>query len=205
MFQLTSWLVDTSPWPARWNCGAWDPLLGWGTICALGLLSLFYVIIPTLCLLLVRRRPQIVPDQRITMQLCGFMMLCGVTSVVDAVMFWWPAYRLAFVLRAIAVIVSIFAAWRLWRLRELITEFRSPTEYRHIIAQKDQKIANYAVGRVQLLDEAVNQTISQQSLVQEIERLRTQLENKISLEEMERMRENLVRLRRTAETAGAIG
>lgn len=45
----------------------------------------------------------------------AFIILCGSTHLIDAVMFWWPGYRLSALLRVLTAIVSLGTAFALIR------------------------------------------------------------------------------------------
>jgi signal transduction histidine kinase len=55
----------------------------------------------------------------------AFVILCGLTHLVDALLFWWPAYRLSAILRFVTAIVSIFAAYGLKRVFPILLGLRT--------------------------------------------------------------------------------
>src|SRR4051794_38086750 len=97
-------LFDTSDFPARWRCGNWSDSLGWLHILSdIGIWSAYFA---TPCVLLLfgfRRRA--LPFRRLFFLFGAFILLCGATHLMEAVIFWWPAYRLAGALKLVTAVV----------------------------------------------------------------------------------------------------
>jgi cyanate permease len=87
-------LFDTSGFPARWHCGVWSAQLGWVTISSDLLVFGAYMAIPLLLVYFIRRRRD-VPFTGIFWLFCAFIAFCGLTHLIEALIFWWPAYRLS--------------------------------------------------------------------------------------------------------------
>ncbi|MGZ3318198.1 MAG: ATP-binding protein, partial [Isosphaeraceae bacterium] len=87
-------LFDTSDFPRRWDCGSWTPGLGWLHILSdLGVWSA-YLAIPCILVYFVLRKKDI-PFRAIFWLFGAFILACGTTHLMEAIIFWWPAYRLA--------------------------------------------------------------------------------------------------------------
>src|SRR5262245_59869986 len=86
-------LFDVSDFNARWTCGpGWTPTLGWLHILAdLGVWSAYLAIPCVLAYFLFRRRD--LPFRGLFLLFGLFILACGATHLLDAIMFWWPAYR----------------------------------------------------------------------------------------------------------------
>src|SRR5260221_14699566 len=95
MFEFLMHLFDTSGFPARWDCGsAWTAGHGWLHILSdLGVWSAYVAIPCVLGYFLLRRRD--LPFRRIFWLFAAFILACGTTHLMEAIIFWWPAYRLA--------------------------------------------------------------------------------------------------------------
>jgi PAS domain S-box-containing protein len=105
MFDFLSELFDTSDFPARWNCGRWTEAHGWLHILSdLGVWSA-YVAIPCVLLYFVLRRRDI-PFRGIFVLFGAFILACGTTHLMEAIIFWWPAYRLAGAIKLFTALVS---------------------------------------------------------------------------------------------------
>jgi len=87
-------LFDTTGFPARWHCGVWSAQLGWLTIISDLLVFGAYMAIPILLVYFIRRRRD-VPFTGIFWLFCAFIAFCGLTHLIEATIFWWPAYRLS--------------------------------------------------------------------------------------------------------------
>ncbi len=100
-------LFDTSDFPARWHCGRWSNGHGWLHIGSDFAIFLAYVAIPVSLLYALRRRadaPRPIP--RVMALFVGFILLCGVTHLNEAIIFWYPVYRWAGVMKLATAIVS---------------------------------------------------------------------------------------------------
>lgn len=118
-------LFDTSDFPARWHCGIWTGGHGWLHILSdLGIFSAYFAI-PIVLLCFVWRR-QDLPFRRLFMLFGAFILLCGATHLMEAIIFWWPAYRLAGVLKLATALVSWTTVITLIPLVPKILAMRSP-------------------------------------------------------------------------------
>lgn len=107
-------LFDTTDWPARWVCGTWSDFHGWLYILSDIGIWLAYFIIPVIIIWFIQYRPKI--EFLPVFWLFGaFIICCGTTHLMDAVMFWWPAYRLSALLRLITALVSFITVFVLIR------------------------------------------------------------------------------------------
>lgn len=104
-----TWLFDVSNYPPRWKCGNWSPPIGWLHIVSDGLIFVAYTSIPVaLAVILLRRRD--VPFPWVLRLFAAFILSCGITHALDAVMFYYPMYGLLGVAKAITAAVSLVAA-----------------------------------------------------------------------------------------------
>lgn len=102
-------LLDTSDFLARWQSGNWSPSLGWLYIVSDLCIFLAYFAIPAaLAIILVRRRD--VPFGLLLSLSVAFLLACGATHLLDAVIFWKPVYRLAGLVKAVTAVVSVVTA-----------------------------------------------------------------------------------------------
>jgi len=99
-------LFDASDWPPRWYCGEWSEFHGWFYIFSDMAIWLAYFIIPMIIIWFVQRRP-IMPFLPIVWLFGIFILFCGATHAMDAVLFWWPAYRLSGLIRFVTAIISM--------------------------------------------------------------------------------------------------
>ncbi len=136
MLSLLTRLVDTSGFPPRWSCGDWTPLHGWLHILSDLAVWSAYVAIP--CVLgyfLLRRRD--IPFRAVFLLFVAFILACGTTHLMEAIIFWWPAYRLAGVIKLFTAIVSWGTVAALVQVTPKALAMRSPDELqREINARK---------------------------------------------------------------------
>jgi signal transduction histidine kinase len=145
-------LLDTSDWPPRWSCGNWSDFHGWLYIISDVAIWAAYFAIPILLLFLLRKRKN-VPFQGVLMLFVAFILLCGLSHLMDALIFWWPAYRLSALLRFATAIISVVTVFTLYKTVPTILSFRSVTDYENEIAKRkivEEKLA----GSEFLLSEA---------------------------------------------------
>src|SRR5579862_8300179 len=98
-------LFDTSDFPARWHCGNWSPGHGWLHIVSdLGVWSAYVAIPCVLGYFVLRRRD--IPFSNIFWLFGAFILACGTTHLMEAIIFWHPVYRLAGVIKFLTAVVS---------------------------------------------------------------------------------------------------
>ena len=127
MFSFLSRLFDTTDFPRRWDCGNWDAGHGWLHIVAdLGVWSAYLAI--SVALLAFARRRRDVPFRHLFWLFGAFILLCGATHLMEAVNFWWPAYRLAAVVKIATAVVSWATLMTLLRVIPRALAIRSAEE-----------------------------------------------------------------------------
>lgn len=105
MVESLNSLFDTAGFPARWQCGVWST--AHGTLHIVSDLAIWgaYMALPaTIAFFLAKRRD--VPFLPIFWLFAAFIFFCGTTHLLDALIFWWPAYRLSGLVKLLTAIVS---------------------------------------------------------------------------------------------------
>ncbi len=97
---------DTSGFPARWHCGEWSDVLGWMTISSDVAIFLAYTAIPLIIIAYLRKRPEVHFPQ-VFWLFSAFIFSCGTTHLIDAVIFWWPIYPVAGLMKLVTALVSM--------------------------------------------------------------------------------------------------
>ncbi|MCF2502044.1 ATP-binding protein [Dyadobacter sp. CY107] len=136
-------LLATTDWPARWNCGTWSDLHGWIYIVSDLMIWAAYFAIPVLLVRVVTRRKDL-PFSKVVWLFGAFIILCGLTHLIDAAMFWWPAYRLNAVIRSLTGVVSIFTVYSLYKILPQIFSLRFVNELENEIRERkivEEKLA----------------------------------------------------------------
>jgi signal transduction histidine kinase len=137
MFEFLSLLFDTSGFPPRWHCGAWTPGHGWLHILSdLGVWSAYLAIPCVLGYFILRRKD--LPFRRIFLLFGAFILACGSTHLMEAIIFWWPAYRLAGVIKLFTAIVSWATVFALVSVVPKVLAMRSPEELQREVDHRRQ-------------------------------------------------------------------
>jgi two-component sensor histidine kinase len=135
MLEFLAHLFDTSGFPSRWNCGDWSVAHGWLHVLSdLGVWSA-YVAIPAVLAYFVLRRND-VPFRPVFLLFAAFILACGTTHLVEAAIFWWPAYRLAGVVKLLTAIVSWATVFALVPVAPKALAMRTPQELEREIEER---------------------------------------------------------------------
>jgi PAS domain S-box-containing protein len=136
MFDFFTQLFDTSAFPPRWECGNWTAGHGWLHILSdLGVWSAYVAIPCLLAFFLLRRRD--IPFRSIFLLFGAFILACGTTHLMEAIIFWWPAYRLAGIIKLFTALISWATVLALIPIVPKILTMRSADELdREIAARK---------------------------------------------------------------------
>ncbi len=144
-------LFDTSDWPPRWYCGNWSNFHGWLYIVSDLLIWASYFAIPLLLFQIVLKRKYI-PFSKILVLFIAFILLCGLTHFIDAVIFWWPAYRLSALLRFVTGIVSVITVAGLYKILPMVNNLRTSAELE--VEIEERKKAEQEMKHQQMLQQS---------------------------------------------------
>ncbi|MHB1555901.1 MAG: sensor histidine kinase [Isosphaeraceae bacterium] len=137
MLDFLTRLFDTADFPARWKCGNWSGVHGWLHVGSDLAVWAAYVTIP--CILgdfAARRRD--LPFRMVFWLFVAFIVACGTTHLMDAAIFWWPAYRLAGVFKLATAIVSWGTVIALILITPVALAMRSPAALEREISERRQ-------------------------------------------------------------------
>ncbi|MCY7352052.1 MAG: two-component sensor histidine kinase [Cytophagaceae bacterium] len=170
-------LTDTDDWPARWFCGRWTDFHGWLYIASDLTIWLAYMAIPLILIrfLLVKDG---VPLGRVFWLFGAFILLCGLTHLIDALMFWWPAYRLNGLVRFLTGVVSIGTVIALFRYFNEAVGLRTSKEYEHELSYRQQALHELSRSNEELQQFAYVASHDLQSPLKTIENYLALLERK---------------------------
>ncbi len=98
-------LFDTSDFPARWHCGNWSEFLGWLHIFSDMAIWGAYFGIPISLIYFARKRQDFILP-RIIYLFAAFIVCCGMTHLIDAIIFWYPIYRVSGLAKLVTAVVS---------------------------------------------------------------------------------------------------
>jgi len=128
-------LFDASGFMPRWQCGDWSTELGLLHIVSDALIFFAYACIPLSLMFFVFRRRD-VALKGIVWLFVAFILSCGVTHLLDASMFYHPAYRLLGVMKATTAIVSLATVVAIVRVMPTALSLPGIAEA-HKIAQRE--------------------------------------------------------------------
>ena len=132
-------MVDTSNYPPRWRCGTWSAPLGWLHIASDVLIWLAYLAIPC-ALFFFAARIESLPFKPLFLLFCAFIVCCGATHLMEAIIFWWPAYGLAGVLKAITAVVSLTTVAALVPAIPQALALRTPQQLEKEVQQRTREL-----------------------------------------------------------------
>lgn len=132
-------LLDTSDWPPRWYCGKWSDFHGWLYIASDLTIWLAYMAIPLILIRFVLLKKG-VPLSGFFLLFGAFILFCGLTHLLDALMFWWPAYRISALVRFITGILSVSTVVALIRYFNQALGLRTSGEYERELSFRQQAV-----------------------------------------------------------------
>lgn len=138
------WLFDSTPFVPRWNCGQWDGWLGYTYIVSNSITFICYNIIALLLLLFLKKRYKGLPTSwnRVIICFVCFTSLCGMTHYFEAMMFYYPIYRMTVFGHTMTAIVTIVTLVLFPSTMRQIAKFKSSKEYEEIQKQLQIEINN---------------------------------------------------------------
>ncbi len=98
-------LFSLKGFPPRWYCGNWTEFHGWLYIISDTLIWAAYFTIPIIIIRYISRRHD-AKFIKLYFLFSGFILACGSTHLLDAVIFWFPLYRIAAVIKLITGVLS---------------------------------------------------------------------------------------------------
>ncbi len=133
-------LFNSSGFPPRWKCGEWSSDLGWLHIVSDVAIGLAYFVIPILLGHYARRYKKF-PFRSLVPFFVAFVIMCGLTHLMDATIFWWPAYRLSGLLKFFTAIISWASVFAIIRVTPQFFGLRGARELEKEIAERTADLA----------------------------------------------------------------
>ena len=157
LWDFFSKLFDSSDWPPRWHCGRWTEFHGWLYITSDLLIWSAYFSIPVVIIRYITKK-QGVAFVRLYFLFAAFILACGATHFLDAVMFWFPVYRLSALVRLITGILSWITVFYLVKLLPVAFSLKTQQELETEVKQRIK-----AEEQVRLLNATLEQHISERT------------------------------------------
>lgn len=142
-------LFDYDQWPARWQCGYWSDFHGWLYIISELMVWTAYFLIPLIIINYFYKKRETIRFRRVYLLFATFILLCGSTHFIDALMFWIPMYRFNAVVRLATGIVSLFTVYHLFKVLPDLFKQRTNMELEREIARREEaerKLAEANLG-----------------------------------------------------------
>ncbi len=139
-------IFDTSGWPPRWYCGVWTDFHGWLYIISDFGIFLAYALIPTFIFKFIREKEGI-PVSNVFLWFVAFIVLCGFTHLIDAIMFWYPIYRFSALIRFFTMVVSMVTVYKIVQIYPQLMALKTSNEFQAEIEQRkdaEYKMREYA-------------------------------------------------------------
>ena len=143
-----SGLFDTHLWPPRWQCGTWSDFQGWLYIGSDVAIWGAYFAIPLLLVNIVSRKK--VPFLPVFWLAAGFILFCGFTHLVDAIIFYFPVYRFAALLRFCTAVISWVTVYVLYKNLGRVFSLKTPEELELEVKNRKKAEQNLAVRNAEL-------------------------------------------------------
>ena len=129
-------LFDVSSYPPRWNCGEWTSLEGWLHIASdVGIFLAYFAIPAALVYFAIRRRD--IPFNGLVLLFAAFILCCGTGHLLEAVIFYYPIYRVAGLMKFTTAIVSWVTVIALLRRRSRLLEIPTLASRNEALRQAD--------------------------------------------------------------------
>jgi len=143
MFSFFLDLFDTEGFPPRWNCGsAWhaEPWQGWLHILSDLAIWSAYFTIPGILVYFAARKKDL-PFKAVFLLFGAFILACGTTHLMDATIFWWPAYRLSGLIKFITAVVSWSTVFALIPNVPKVLRMRTPEALEREVSERTRELA----------------------------------------------------------------
>jgi PAS domain S-box-containing protein len=114
----------------------------WMNVIADLLIALSFFTIPVGIYYLIRRRQDLKQAKFIFVLFISFIVLCGLTHLLEAITIWQPLYRLAATLKGMTAIVSVATAIIIWPLIPRIIKIPSSSELSAANFRLQQQVAD---------------------------------------------------------------
>jgi signal transduction histidine kinase/DNA-binding NarL/FixJ family response regulator/HPt (histidine-containing phosphotransfer) domain-containing protein len=137
---LTHWLLEPSDFAPLGACLQWQPILLWLAAASDFVIGAAYFTVPLALLAFLRQRRDM-PNMPLFGLFVGFILLSGMSHLLDLLTLFVPAYSLATLFKTATAIAAVLAAAALWRLLPRALMLPSPHQLRElteVLAARDR-------------------------------------------------------------------
>jgi chemotaxis family two-component system sensor kinase Cph1 len=128
-------LFDTAGFPPRWHCGKWTDFHGWFYIISDLLIWSAYFSIPFIIINYVSKRSEL-RFPKMYFLFAAFILACGLTHLIDAVIFWYPFYRFSALVRFITAILSLLTVYNLIKILPVAFSLKTEKQLEEEVIQR---------------------------------------------------------------------
>lgn len=140
-------------------CYLWKPEILWLHVASDSLIAASYFTIPAGLFFLVRRRDDL-EFKWLFLLFTSFILLCGLTHVLNVVIVWNPLYGPEGLMKLVTGVVSGITAIALWKLLPTAATIPGPAHYRAINADLSEQVQLRSAAEQRLRD--LNETLEAQ-------------------------------------------
>lgn len=150
-------LFSTEDWPPRWHCGNWTEFHGWLYIVSDLAIWSAYFTIPFLLIHFILRKKN-VPFPKIFWLFGTFILACGATHFIDALIFWFPVYRVSALVRFITAVASWSTIYALYKILPDAFSLKTPGELEKIVKDRTEEL-QLSMHKMRFLADAMPQIV----------------------------------------------
>jgi len=148
---------QTDNFPPRWYCGKWSDFHGWLYIISDVAIWAAYFTIPILLIHFIRRKKDI-PFPKIFWLFGAFILACGTTHLIDAIIFWFPIYRISAFVRLLTAIVSWATIYSIYKILPEALSLKTPASLEREVQQRTQEL-HLSMQKMRFLADAMPQIV----------------------------------------------
>ncbi len=149
-------LFSTSDWSPRWQHGTWSQFHGWLYIISDLLIWASYFAIPIILYVFIHKRREDLPFVRIFWLFILFLLASGTSHLVDAMIFWYPAFRLNALVLSINAAIAIIAVRGMIKVLPAALSLRTPKQFEKIIKERTEDLEQSNLHLKKLNDDIDN-------------------------------------------------
>lgn len=133
-------LFQAESWPARWYCGTWTDFHGWLYIFSNLAIWAAYFTIPLILFMFIVKRRHDIPYIKIFWLFIAFILTCGLTHLIDASLFYYPAYRFAALGLFSTAVISWATVFGLIKILPDALKLQTPTQLEQVINSRTAEL-----------------------------------------------------------------
>jgi hypothetical protein len=132
------WVMDTSVFVPRANCGDWPTWLIEITTLSNTIVAFAYMVIPLGLLDFWRWNWGYKEARNLLLCFSLFIVLCGWTHANEVLVFWWPAYRFFALITLLTALASLATAYLLPMQIAFILRRESPEKLQQLLEEREK-------------------------------------------------------------------